>query len=48
MTTDEKEYPDFNDLPEDVQQRIRDKAAWEHMTLSAIIREWPSLWEDEQ
>ena len=28
-----------------VQQRIRDKAAWENMSVSAVIRDWwPHLW----
>lgn len=29
----------------DTKRAIRDKAAWEHMTLSAVIREWwPDVW----
>ncbi len=27
--------------------RIRAKAQWEHMSLSAVLREWPDGWEDD-
>ncbi len=31
------------------QQAIRDKAAWEHMSLSAVMRDWwPDLWQKVQ
>ena len=36
---------DFNSLPEEAKQRIREKAQWEHMTLSAVMEEWPELKE---
>ena len=35
--------PKFKDLPADIQTKVRDKARWEHMTLSAVMREWPEL-----
>ena len=44
MYGDEKDYPVFKTLPEDARSRIRAKAQWEHMSLSAIIREYPDLW----
>ncbi len=36
---------DFLLLTPESQQRIRDKARWEHMTLSAVMTEWPDLVE---
>jgi hypothetical protein len=38
--------PKFIELPEDIQKQIRDKARWEHMTLSAVIDEWKSYWQE--
>jgi len=30
----------FDGLTDDQQQQLRDKAKWEHMTLSAVAMEW--------
>ena len=46
MYGDKEDYPKFRSLPKDIQQRIKAKARWEHMSLSAVIREWPDLWQD--
>lgn len=36
----------WDSLPEDTKDAIRAKANWEHMTLSAVIRDWwPELWQ---
>jgi hypothetical protein len=33
-------------LPSETKDEIRAKAVWEHMSLSAVMREWwPELWE---
>jgi hypothetical protein len=33
----------WHKLSPEEQQSVRDKAQWEHMSLSAVMREWPSL-----
>ena len=45
-------YAEFNDewhknMTEDERQRVREKAQWEHMSLWAILNEWPSLRHQE-
>ncbi len=39
--------PKFKDLPKNIQEKVRAKADWEHMTLSAVMKEWPELLEGE-
>lgn len=39
------EQPKFKDLPKRIQEKVRDKARWERMTLSAVIKEWPNILE---
>ena len=43
MYGDKKDYPVFKTLPKKTQERIKARALWEHMSLSAIIREYPML-----
>ena len=45
MYEDKKDCPRFKDLPKKAQERIKAKARWDHITLSAVIREYPDLWE---
>lgn len=33
----------YNALPPEHQQRIRNKARWEAMSIPAVMHEWPSL-----
>jgi hypothetical protein len=36
----------WNSLSESTKNRIRAKAEWEHMSLSAVMRDWwPRLWK---
>ncbi len=36
----------WQSLAPDMKQAIKDKAQWEHMTLSAVMRDyWPDLWK---
>lgn len=36
----------WDSLDETTKQSIRDKAQWEHMSLSAAMKDWwPDLWE---
>lgn len=45
MHGDKKDYPIFGTLPKKAQERIKAKAIWEHLAVSAVIREYPMLWE---
>jgi len=47
MYGDKKDYPVFRTLPKKAQRRIKSKARWEGISLSAVIRQYPSLWETE-
>ncbi len=37
----------FLSLTLESQQRVRDKARWEHMSLTAVMVEWPDLMREE-
>ncbi len=45
-------YAEFRDLWEAMtplqRNRVKEKAAWEHMTLWAVLREWHALAGDQQ
>ncbi len=46
MTSDEFDAL-WHALTKTQKQRVRDKANWEHMTLWAVLIEWPDIWKGD-
>jgi len=38
----------WDSLNEDQRQSVKDKAAWEHITLWKVCNEYPGIWDDAQ
>jgi hypothetical protein len=34
----------WKSLTDEEKQRVKDKATWEHMTLWAVLIDWPDIW----
>ncbi len=47
MTSDEFDIL-WKSLSEEQKQRVRDKATWEHMSLWAVLNEWPDIGRGEE
>lgn len=37
----------WQEMSESQKERVKSKARWEHMTLWAVLQEWPTLMEKE-
>jgi hypothetical protein len=44
--SEHSKLPLLKELPDAVQAAIKTKARWEHMTISAVMLEWPQLWRE--